>query len=719
MNLTQVMNVTLPDPPAARLRESYPCVSPKMIARDHHEREGHMIHVIIPDGPSHFFRFSKQQFELIKLFDGKRSYAEIARIFAREQKIGINAEFVQTFAENMEKKDFWYRSQQDESITLFNKLAGDRHKTLQKKHGKSAAADLAIIELIYFDPDKYLTWIHEKLKFAYSTWFTVFSLCMVVVMCTILGARWDEVWTDSVKFYNFTEKGLLDLVEFFGVFALLGAVHETAHGMTCKHYGGESHKMGAFLMYLMPGVFCDVTQIYVYGGRWQRVATLFAGVWSEIIICTWVTILWWLTPQGSWVHDIAYKFILSGGIFVVIINLNPLARMDGYYIFCELTRHFDLKGQSTSLVSNTVRKYIFRIPATVPVLPWKRRLFFLGYGFWAGMYSYMLLLFFVRISYRIFYNYSPEWAFVPAGLMAAMIFKSRIKKLMAFLKALYLDKREMMRLYWKQIAVGAVVAGLLMSIPVWRESVDERFVLEPSQRAVLRANVPGTVLNVSAEEGTRVAAGQKIAQLQNLEIDSASAKAAADYGLSSARSVRDQLKQVSYSSEENERRGLAERQRAESERAQALQITSPIAGTVMTSHVRDLVGSYLLEGAEVAEIADTSVMRAQIYVKEDELQKLEKIDRAILRMDSQWRPTRATFESFSPVARELAQGLTPPAKYKGMHPPAYYVLEMDIPNQNGELLSGMTGSARIYGERRSTASILFKPAIEAVLRRAW
>src|SRR5438105_996175 len=94
MNLTQVMNVTLPEPPAARIRESFPCCSPKMIARDHHEREGHMVHVIIPDGPSHFFRFSKQQFELIKLFDGKRSYAEIARAFAREQKIGVTAEFV-------------------------------------------------------------------------------------------------------------------------------------------------------------------------------------------------------------------------------------------------------------------------------------------------------------------------------------------------------------------------------------------------------------------------------------------------------------------------------------------------------------------------------------------------------------------------------------------------------------------------------------------------
>src|SRR3954451_13191918 len=105
MNLTQVMNVTLPEPPAARMRESFPCCSPKMIARDHYEREGHMVHVIIPDGPSHFFRFSKQQFELIKLFDGGRSPREIAALFTRTQRVAISEEFVQTFAENMEKKE--------------------------------------------------------------------------------------------------------------------------------------------------------------------------------------------------------------------------------------------------------------------------------------------------------------------------------------------------------------------------------------------------------------------------------------------------------------------------------------------------------------------------------------------------------------------------------------------------------------------------------------
>src|SRR5579859_6689313 len=169
MNLTQIMNITLPEPAAARMHETFYCVSPKMIARDHYEREGHMVHVIVPDGPSHFFRFSKQQFELIKLFNGRRSSREIAALFTKTQRIAINEEFVQTFAENMEKKEFWYRTPQEESITLFSKLTSDRRKALEKSHGKSPS-DLAIIELIYFDPDKYLTWIHSKLKFVYTNW---------------------------------------------------------------------------------------------------------------------------------------------------------------------------------------------------------------------------------------------------------------------------------------------------------------------------------------------------------------------------------------------------------------------------------------------------------------------------------------------------------------------------------------------------------------------
>jgi putative peptide zinc metalloprotease protein len=719
MNLTQVLGETIPAPPSARMTESYPRAHPKLIARDHYEREGHMVHIIVPDGPSHFFRFSKQQYELIKMFDGRRSYKQIADLFTRTQRVAINEAFVRTFADNMDKKEFWYRTPQEESLALYNKLAKDRKKALDKKHGKSGHGDLAIIELVYFDPDKYLTWIHEKLKFVFGARFTIFQIFMVVVMCGILGSRWDEVWNDSVKFYNFTEKSLWDLVEFFGIFVVLGAVHETAHGMTCKHFGGESHKMGAFLMYLMPGVFCDVTQIYIYGGRWARVATLLAGVWSEIIICTWVTILWWLTPQGTWLHEISYKFILSGGIFVLIINLNPLARMDGYYIFCELTRFFDLKGNSTALLSNAVRKYIFRMPATVPVMEWRRTLFFMAYAAVAGLYSYGLLLFFVKISYRIMYRYSPEWAFVPATWLAFLIFRGRIKKLMAFLKTLWLDKRELLAAHRYAIAGTGAVIVLLSLIPFWRDSVEERFVLEPVNQAVVRTTVPGTVLNTSAEEGQMVQSGQTIASLSDPGAEGRTALARAESREASARTVQAQLRYASLAPVEQQRQKAAEGERIARDRQQALTLAAPIAGTVLTKSVHDLVGSYVAEGTLVAEIADMSTMRARIYIPEPELEKLQKINYSVLRLDSKWRPLRAEVESVGPASNELPAGIVPPAKFKGMHPPAYYVLNITVPNTKGELLVGMTGTAKVYGERRSLAWVVLGPTIETIARRVW
>src|SRR5205823_1949782 len=153
-----------------------------------------------------------------------------------------------------------------------------------------------------------------------------------------------------------------------------------------------------------------------------------------------------------------------------------------------------------------------------------------------------------------------------------------------------------------------------------RESVDERFVLEPAQRAVLRAEVSGAVLRVATDEGARVSAGQLVAQLQNLELESAAARANADYGRARAHKVEAELKNASFVAAENESKSMEQERSSALDRAQKLQIASPISGIVLTPHLADLQGSYLVEGSAVAEVADTSSMRAQIYVPEEELQ---------------------------------------------------------------------------------------------------
>jgi len=393
--------------------------------------------------------------------------------------------------------------------------------------------------------------------------------------------------------------------------------------------------------------------------------------------------------------------------------------MDGYYIFCELTRHFDLKGNSTALLSNMVRKYIFRMKAVVPVLPWRRKLFFAAYAAMAGMYSYMLLLFFVRLSYRAAYNYQPEWAFIPSTLFAVMIFKSRIKKLMAFIKALYFDKREMLRAQWKPLGFAAALLLILGSIPVWRDSIEERFVLEPKSRATVRASVPGLVTSLNIAEGKQVAAGETIAELRDIDLQAELARANAEYARASARNLNAQLRYADFNPDDRDAQRLLVAKTTLAERAKHLTIIAPISGTVTTPRLQDLPGTYVAEGSSIAEIVDTSSMQAKIFVPEAAFEELNRIGNANLRMDAHWRSIQADTFTWSPVSRELEKGLLPPTKYKGMHPPVYYVLNMTIDNHNGELKTGMTGTAKIYGERRSTWRMLFRPVINAVARRVW
>ncbi len=716
MNLAKVLEVALPDVPPLRQRQGFPRMHPRHVAREHIERDGPLMMVLVPDGPNCFFRFNPLQYKLALQFDGARSYEQVAESFRIETGVVLDPKSVEEFAASLEKLDFWYKTPQEQSILLCEQLIEQRQKKIKKKHN---FGDMSVIELVYFDPDRYLRWVHEKLAFIYTPWFSAWSFLMLAIMFLLLGARWDEVWSDSVKFYNFTDKNIWDVVEFFAIFLLLGAFHETAHGMTCIHFGGASHRMGVFLMYLVPGVFCEVQEVYVYGGRRARMLTVAAGVWSEILLCQYFAIIWWFTAPGTWIHDFCYKLILSGGIFCVLINWNPLAKMDGYYLFCEIFRFWDLKGLSSSFLSAWVRKNIFRMPATVPALPPLRRVVFAIYAVLSGVYCYSLMLFFVKILYKIAYHFSPQWAFVPAVALAFAIFRSRINKLGQFMKELYLDKKEWLHRHRMPLLASAVVLLGFLVTPIRREYVEEPFVLEPISRSVIRAEVPGEVSGVFVQEGQRVRVGETIARLRDIQAESRAAGALADFQVASARASSAQLNYADFARAEQRRLETKRVNQIAQEQVARLTVTSPIEGVVTTPRPQDLAGSYIKAGTVIAEVADTSTMKARVYVTETELHKLRHIYGAKLRARSMWTQLNGEFLAISPAARSVAPGLISAGEYTGIHAPAYFTVDFAVKGDEADLPYGMSGVAKVYGERRSMVAMLLRPVWESLARRIW
>jgi hypothetical protein len=57
-------------------------------------------------------------------------------------------------------------------------------------------------------------------------------------------------------------------------------------------------------------------------------------------------------------------------------------------------------------------------------------------------------------------------------------------------------------------------------------------------------------------------------------------------------------------------------------------------------------------------------------------------------------------------------------KYKGLNPPAYYVVDVAVANP-GSLRPGMSGDAKVFLRRQSLAGRAWETLRDAVARRIW
>jgi len=716
MNIVRALDVALPELPERVIRKNPPKLDPRVISKEHIEKGQPVVLVKMP-GTDLVFRFAPIQWKLIQMFDGIQTQAEIAQHFLSETGSMVSEEDVKELASFLQSDtQLLYKTPIEQNITLQQELRSSR-----KKRSRFQVKDLSDITLkVWNNADAYITWLYPRVRFLFTPWFVWTSIGMFGLMGWMWADRFGEIWSDSFAFYNFTHKSGMDLVEFWFLFGTMAAIHETAHGMVGKHFGATIEKMGFCLLYFAPTFFCDATQVWVVGGKWARIATSIAGIWLDLVVCFLATVVWWGTPSGMSVHDWAYKVMLVTGIGVSVLNLNPLIKLDGYLIFSELVAEPSLKESSTAYLSGWVRKRIFRLPVEVPYVPRRKRVFYVTYGVLSGIYSYSLLSFLMVITYHILRSYSPEWAFIPALAIGYWVFRSRIKLMVDFMKMLYLDKKERLRQWFTpaRIAISCAVVVAVGFLPVWPDFVQGPFILSAAQRVVLHATVPGTVDSISVQEGQRVSAGTPLLRMRNQDLESQSAQAKADVGAATARATSAALRYAGFGAAEQERQHLAEDNRLSADKLARLAVVSPISGVVVTPHIADLVGRPLDEGDLLLELADTSRMKANVYLPEFSMHDLPLNPPVRLLVRGQLAPLAGVLSSMSPASAPIAEGIVPKEELQGLNPPRYYLGTVFL-NNDGGLMEGMNGSAKVLVGRRSLVGFCFRFGRDLIQRKIW
>src|SRR5579859_702332 len=126
MNLSEALDAALPEIPQARLSRSRPPrIDPDLIIHED-VLDGERIIGVLQRDKSSFFRFQPWQWQLALLFDGKRSYAEIAEIFTAESGMAADAEDIRSFSEQMDACDFWYKTHQEKNLAMREKMLAQR-----------------------------------------------------------------------------------------------------------------------------------------------------------------------------------------------------------------------------------------------------------------------------------------------------------------------------------------------------------------------------------------------------------------------------------------------------------------------------------------------------------------------------------------------------------------------------------------------------------------
>ncbi|MGW1885936.1 M50 family metallopeptidase [Streptomyces sp. NPDC001970] len=201
------------------------------------------------------------------------------------------------------------------------------------------------------DADTTAARLHRATRFLLSPWTVLPLLTLVAVMEVNLLLRLGRLLDATADL--FTDPALLMAVA--TLLWLSTALHELAHGVVARHYGGRVAEIG--LRWRLPVVimYCTVDNFLHLHGRWGRIATAGAGAVMNLLFLLPFFAVWSLGPLDPATHQALGALLLLGSVqaFTMLIPLPPL---DGYKIAGQLLGATELAASTGTYVRLAVRR---------------------------------------------------------------------------------------------------------------------------------------------------------------------------------------------------------------------------------------------------------------------------------------------------------------------------------------------------------------------------
>lgn len=232
--------------------------------------------------------------------------------------------------------------------------------------------DISMIHLIDVDPEKFLNKIFPVAKIFFTKEFLILYAIINILTGVVMFKELNMVQQELIQF-NFTalEFGIVFIALLFTT-----ALHELGHAIVCRKYGGHVKKMGVCLFFLIPSLYCNVSDIVMFQKKREKVYVALAGVYVNSVLSNLALLIYFFVPNGTLLSSCLFLYYVANVGFI-IVNLIPFVKLDGYWLLSAIMDINNLLVKSSILAVSII--FDFKLLKEMGIT-FRKKAFLIVYG---------------------------------------------------------------------------------------------------------------------------------------------------------------------------------------------------------------------------------------------------------------------------------------------------------------------------------------------------
>ncbi len=459
-----------------------------------------------------YAQLQPEQYEIWSLLDGQRPLEGLRDLLQKSHpSVHLTLLDVQALIHDLHEKQLLVSERPGQGRELIQ-----TRRTRKWKAFWSVVRNPLSVRLSGWDPDRALTVLHAFCGWLFSAWAVLIVALITGGSALFLLMRVEDIRQRLPEFQQFF--AWPNLVYLWITMGVIRVLHEFGHGLACKHFGGECHKMGVMLLVFSPTLYCDASDAGMLRNKWQRIFVSAAGMYVEIILSTLAFALWWHSQPGL-LQKLCLNIFFISTLTTVLFNANPLMRFDGYYILLDWLEIPNLRPQASQVLQQKFAWWCLgiQIPKD-PFLPTSGWFWFILFTVASFIYRWVVSFGIILYLYTVLQPYRLQ----NIGIMLAWL--SGGTALFGLGYSLYqlLKMPRQEPLSRPKIAVsllllaGLLGGGLLVPVPWY---IHAPVTIEPVGVVHVLNRVPGQLVQLHGQPGDEVSVGDPLATLSSVELD--------------------------------------------------------------------------------------------------------------------------------------------------------------------------------------------------------